>query len=158
YSAQFGLPGDIPVPMDITGDGRAELRVWRPANGTWYSFERFSSQTSTQQYGLPGDMPAEAPLAARRWVATDNDGDSRADIGVYRPSTGEWFMKSSASGYATFSQVQWGIPGDVPVGGDYDGTRHLQPAVYRPATGEWYVRHADGSVLWRQWGTPGDVP
>jgi hypothetical protein len=34
---------------------------------------------------------------------------------------------------------QWGLPGDVPVPGDYDGDGITDYAVYRPATGTWWI-------------------
>ena len=40
----------------------------------------------TRQWGLNGDVP----------VADDYDGDGVADLAVYRPSTGEWFVRPSS--------------------------------------------------------------
>jgi hypothetical protein len=38
----------------------------------------------------------------------DYDGDGRADIGIYRFSTGEWFIRRSSDGGLVY--VQWGAP------------------------------------------------
>jgi FG-GAP-like repeat/Divergent InlB B-repeat domain len=157
YSRRFGLSGDIPVPADVTGDGRAELRVWRPSNGMWYAYDRQLGVTTSQQYGLPGDVPIMGRPSLAMTRPADMDGDRRADVTIYRPSSGEWFTRQSAAGYVTFTAQTWGLAGDVPVPGDYDGDRRANDAVYRPATGEWFVRRFEGTLLRRSWGLPGDA-
>jgi hypothetical protein len=67
-----------------------------------------------------------------------------ADIAVFRPGSGTWYVSGQGP-------HQLGLPGDVPVPGDYDGDGTRDAAVYRPATGEWV--YGSNAV---QWGLPGD--
>jgi hypothetical protein len=96
--------------------------------------------------------------SARR--ETDFDGDGRADVAVYRGSTGEWLVRRSAD--LGLTQVGWGSPvhQDVAVPGDYDGDGRADLAVYRLTTGEWFVSRSGGGLLHVAWGAPtlGDFP
>jgi hypothetical protein len=82
-------------------------------------------------------------------------GLGRAQIAVYRPGTGEWFIRND-TGQPVL--VQFGGPGDMPAPGDYFGVGRQQMGVYRPSEGTWYLRSDLGETLTVPWGALGDVP
>ena len=91
----WGTMGQIPVPGDYDGDGKADLATFSPTQNLWYL--RFSSgQTpAAVSYGFGdlGDQPAPA----------DYDGDGRTDLAVLRSA-------SNAAGIGTFyaAESSWG--------------------------------------------------
>lgn len=86
----------------------------------------------------------------------DFDGDGAADIGLFRPSTGEWLIVGST----VWQKYLWGSSLDIAVPGDYDGDGVTDVAVLRPtASAVWYIRRsssADRESI--AWGTAGDCP
>jgi len=108
-----------------------------------------------------GTATSTAATLLVRAMVVDADGDGKADLVIFRPSTGTWFVDHSATGYTTNTSRQWGISTDVPVPGDYDGDGLMDLAVYRPATGVWYVLNSStnfATSLALSWGISTDIP
>ncbi|HLM02213.1 MAG TPA: FG-GAP-like repeat-containing protein [Pyrinomonadaceae bacterium] len=149
----LGQAGDITVPEDYDGDGLTDLATFRPSDGVWsirYSSHRppvIPAQLNETflPFGTSGDKP----------VPADYDGDGKADIAVYRPSNGYWYIfRSSDLGYTI---VQFGISTDKTVQADYDNDGRADIAVYRD--GNWYVlRSSDGAFVAAQFGIATDKP
>jgi hypothetical protein len=138
----WGINGDIPIAMDLAGNGEDQRTVFRPSNGTWYSSGEVNL---TLQFGMNGDKP----------VPADYDGDGKQDVAVFRPSTGTWYIRRSSDG--TVSSVQWGQSGDVPQPADFDGDGKSDPAVFRAGT--WYIlQSSSGGLRSVQFGLAGDIP
>ncbi len=135
---------------DIDGDGMADISVFRPSNGTWFTISSHNpSNFIIQQWGASGDLV----------VPGDYDGDRKTDIAVFRPSNGAWYAIPSSNPGAPIIR-QWGTQGDIPVQGDYDGDGKTDIAVFRPSNGVWYVMPSGNpsAPILRQWGTVGDIP
>jgi beta-lactamase superfamily II metal-dependent hydrolase len=143
----------IPHKPDFDGDGKADVAIYRPPTGTWFSLDS-SANNATYRYrgwGLPaqGDLP----------VVGDFDGDGVNDPTVFRPASGTWFVLESHANFATWTWFGWGDSTDTLVPADYDGDRKTDAAVYRPSTGTWYVRPSSGAAQWNVvFGQSGDQP
>ncbi len=92
-----------------------------PVSGTYLNS---SSGTVTYNiFGLEEDLPTPA----------DYDGDGKADISVFRPSTATWYRQNSSDG--SFYGQQFGLPEDKPTVGDFDGDGKADIAIFRPSLG-----------------------
>lgn len=114
----------------------------------------------TGDWSFP-DLPTPTFTGYFGDAKADFDGDGKADIGVFNPSTGQWTGLASSTGFTTSATTNWGTSGDVPVPADYDGDGKGDIAVYRPSTGTWWVLLSSSGFTTYQmfhWGTSTDVP
>ena len=136
---------------DFNGDFKDDLITYMPGTGgsssQWFDFSFFHI---VFVFGLGEDLIAPA----------DYTGDRIADLAVFRPSTGTWYIANSLVNPGTnFTAIQWGTSGDIPVASDYDGDAKADVAVFRPSNGVWYILNSQsGSHTFVQWGLNGDKP
>lgn len=92
----------------------------------------------------------------RQRTPFDFDGDGRADIGVLRPSAGDWYILPSTGG---LSSQNFGVSGDISTPADYDGDGKTDLGIFRPSTGTfWYKSSINGGFYAVNWGAAGDIP
>ena len=164
----YGQPGDLPVVGDWNGKGVTRVGVFRPSTATWYldmngdgALDTCKIDGCTKSFGQAGDLP----------VVGDWRGRGKTRIGVYRPSTGQWFLdrngnrKKDNCGQDECAS-SFGLPDDLPVVGDWDGNGKDKIGVFRPTTGEWLLDF-NGNETWDgcevdvclgPFGLPGDLP
>ncbi|MEO6589651.1 MAG: FG-GAP-like repeat-containing protein [Pyrinomonadaceae bacterium] len=95
--------------------------------------------------------------APARKPVFDFDGDTKTDLGIFRPNSGEWWINRSASNQTT--AVQFGTSTDKLVPGDYTGDGKTDIAFWRPSTGQWFIiRSEDSSFYAFPFGSNGDIP
>lgn len=151
------------IPFLYDGNATYRLADLIPAGTGW----DLSTNTSSSALGISdgnmivgtgvynGETHAYAMVPA---LATpfDYDNDGKADVSVFRPSTGTWYLQQSTAGFAAAS---WGVASDKITPADYDGDGRTDVAVYRPSEGNWYVlRSSTGTIFATHFGVSEDLP
>jgi hypothetical protein len=140
----------IHVSGDFDGDGLPDYALWRPSDGMWFVIPSSNPAAPiTRQFGLPGDVPLPA-------VFTTIGGAT--DFAVWRPSNGTWYVQPNST--LPSISISLGLPGDIPVLGDFDGDGLADFAVWRPTDLNWYIRpnNTANPATSQSWGLPGDIP
>lgn len=143
----YGVPGDIPIAGDWTGNGVHTVGVVR--GNQWLLRTRNSAGAPdiTFTFGEPGDIP----------VVGDWTGNGRDGIGVVRGN--RWLLRNTATPGAPDHDFEFGPDNAIPVVGDWDGNGVDSPG--RFLDGLWSITNSlgGGAVdLQFTYGKPGDVP
>ena len=157
-------PGDIPVTGDWNGDGRTKVGYFRQGflwildtNGDGL-FEQGSDQVFAFG-GIAGDVP----------VVGDWTGTGTSKIGVVRQGF-LWILDANGNGTLDGTGPgedlvfpYGGIPGDVPITGDWNGSGIAKAGIFRQ--GFLWVLDANGDqqidagdYVFGYGGIPGDIP
>src|SRR5438445_219712 len=152
------LVGHQPAPGELVGIfvGQGNLRGVKDHSGSSV-LERSNVLLVPFPANDTGSFPITYPPAQR--TSLDFDGDGKRDVGVFRPSTGQWLGLASSTNFTTFAELTWGGAGDIPVPGDYDGDGLADVGVFRPSNGIWYIwltGTRTGETL--AWGGGADIP
>jgi hypothetical protein len=111
--------GDVPIAGDWTERGTSQLGFFRPSTGQWFldrngnrKWNKCKKDLCIASFGAAGDIP----------VAGDWNGTAITKIGVFRPSTGEWFLDLNGNGVWDGPSLDlyvsgFGQAGDLPVVG-----------------------------------------
>jgi hypothetical protein len=104
----------------------------------------------------PGDLP----------VVGDWSGSGTTKIGIYRPSTGQWFLDYNGNGVFDAGDKTYtfgGVSGDLPVVGDWSGSGTSKIGIFR--SGYFWILDTNGDGTYDSGdqafpygGVAGDVP
>ena len=87
-------------------------------------------------------------------IRFDFDGDGKADVSRWSPSSTSWKIQKSSGGVTTETT---GVADSKPVPGDFDGDGKTDVAMFN--AGAWTIKKSsDSSIITASWGTSGDVP
>lgn len=106
---------------------------------------------------LSGGLIQFINQSSLRRTQFDFDGDSKADISIFRPNNGEWWFESSLNN--AINTYLFGLSADKIVPGDYDGDGKTDFAVWRPDEGNWYIlQSSNNNVRVQHFGISSDKP
>jgi hypothetical protein len=166
----LGQPGELPVTGTWNNAQTTLLGVFDPSTAAWYldlngngALDGCELDTCRYVYGQSGDLP----------VVGDWTGNGQPRIGVFRPSTGQWYFDINGNGTLESCKKidscskSFGQAGDLPVVGDWTGNGKTMIGVFRPSTAQWILDLNGDKKMGKlcakdlciaSFGAPGDIP
>ena len=125
------------IQMGETSTGRSyDMALDRVALST-----RFINSSEPPEVVQPTSTPTPTSTPVVTPTNTPVGSADRDTTGVFRPSNGLLYLKNSnASGFADVA-LNYGLPGDYPVVGDWDGNGTITIGIYR--NGTFYLRNSN---------------
>ncbi|MDQ3953143.1 MAG: PASTA domain-containing protein [Actinomycetota bacterium] len=145
------------VVAEAPGEERGKGGEDDPAGGGEDEEDEAAGEDEDEGNDAAGDRP-RTPYWTSSVASNDFDGDGRADLAVFRPSTGAWHVRP-APGRNQSADWRRQRGSDIPVPGDYDGDGDADLATWRPSDATWYVRYSGSqrhTIV--ELGRPGDIP
>ncbi|MBT8202142.1 MAG: hypothetical protein HKN74_08110 [Acidimicrobiia bacterium] len=176
WSQQVKLTASDATAAALFGGGVAldgsQLVVGAPGAGRAYVYEgplwpETFAVTGTTLFGGDAAIDGEVMAVAAQAIPSGSVSVYRRSealepppvpVGVFDPLFGEWTVADDAGGITTFF---YGVPGDVPLVGDWDCDGDDTVGMFRPSDGFVYLRNSNtfGTADISFWyGVGGDVP
>jgi len=127
----------VQVPMTATRAGvfRNNFNFLEDSNGN-HAYDAGTDRFFPSFTGPGGFLAGDVP------VAGDWTGDGHAKVGVYRTSTGAWYLDANDNGVFDAGDLTYsfgGLPGDMPFVGDWSGLGKSCVGIYRSNGSVWLL-------------------
>ncbi len=137
-----------------TSGATVALTAAPATNSTFVSWTGTGCSASTATINV--SMSASTSCTA----TFDSQNPLTAKIGVFRPSTGQWFLDSNGNGIFDSCTIDtcvtgYGSNAMLPVVADWEGTGHTSIGVFEPNTGNWHLDNGNGK--WDACSSTGDT-
>jgi hypothetical protein len=139
-----GIAGDIPlagvwcgaVGPNCFSSVYASAGIFRQANGLFILDTLNNGTAGTVYYNFFTNIP-NGHQAGDLPVAGDWSGSGTTKVGIYRPSTGTWYLDYNGNGVYDAGEQTYQLggittpPADVPVVGDWNGSGFAKAGIFR---------------------------
>jgi PKD repeat protein len=152
---------------DTSTGGTPTAWNWSFGDGGWFNTTDINQRNTTHSYSATSIAKLTVSNAAGS--STTSPGTTitittapavgTSDAGVFRNSTGTWYLETAKTGTVNKS-FRFGVAGDTPVVGDWDHNSVSDAGVFRKSTSTWYLETAKTGAVNKsfRFGISGDTP